>query len=171
MASRNWAFRAASSRATNRSWSTCKAELCPAVTQAPCLFWRCGNCLIYKKVVPQYRRLPGSPATRLASAVSLPARVGRGFAVDCACTGAPGWPTTRTPDATAQRRPRKSVRRPGNSRKPGVRGDGTRPPESSAAVEAAVLDGFGHVGGCERARLGEIGNGAGDLEHAVVGAR
>ena len=38
------------------------------------------------------------------------------------------------------------------------------------AVEGAVLDGFGYVFGLDGWRLFDIGDGAGDLEDAVVGA-
>ena len=39
-----------------------------------------------------------------------------------------------------------------------------------APVEAAVLDGFGDVFGGNSSGAGEVGDGAGDLEDAVVGA-
>ncbi len=37
-----------------------------------------------------------------------------------------------------------------------------------SAVQAAVLDGLGDVGGEDRAPLGEIGNGARDLQDSVI---
>src|ERR1700687_3402654 len=48
-----------------------------------------------------------------------------------------------------------------------VEGSGLRP---IGAVEAAVLDGFGDVFGFEVRRLFEVGDSAGHLQNAVVGA-
>src|SRR6267378_7659151 len=73
------------------------------------------------------------------------------------------------------RRPRSESRSPGRCRSRNGRYPGSTPgiPEGKleGALEAPVLDGFGHVGDGYRRFAGEVGYGARELEHPVVGTR